>query len=219
MISWWRSIFSRWVKSDLWWHGKKNWFFWGWVKDGAAGLIDLRDVSCEFFTGSRSQLSSWEYLGKRRFYNYSICWLPKCFSHSLMWQITILFFFFNFEYTHGWHRFEERWIERKVQYCRSHYMTMFHVFNISIAQISIWIWSNALYNSRGNQINIAQVIILQSVFTNQIKCWFLMRGENRSTRGKISHSRVENQQTQSTYVTGCGNRTRATLVEGKCSHH
>ena len=68
-------------------------------------------------------------------------------------------------------------------------------------------------------MNIAQIIILQSVFTNQIKCWFLMRGENRSTRGKTSHSRVENQQTQSTYDAGCGNRTQATLVEGKCSHH
>ena len=51
--------------------------------------------------------------------------------------------------------------------------------------------------------------------SNQIKCWFLMRGENRST----SHDRVEDQQTQSTYDTDCGNRTRATLVEGKCSHH
>ena len=46
-----------------------------------------------------------------------------------------------------------------------------------------------------------------------------MRGENRSTRGKTSHSRVENQQTQSTFDAECGNRTRATLVEGKCSHH
>ena len=55
--------------------------------------------------------------------------------------------------------------------------------------------------------------------TNQIKCWFLVRGENRSTRGKTSHSRVENQQTQSTFDAECGNRTRATLVEGKCSHH
>ena len=43
--------------------------------------------------------------------------------------------------------------------------------------------------------------------------WFLVRGENRSTRGKTSHSRVENQQTQSTYDGECGNRTRATLVE------
>ena len=58
--------------------------------------------------------------------------------------------------------------------------------------------------SRGNQINIAQVIILQSVFTNQTKCWF---------------SRVENQQTQLTYDTGYGKRTRATLVKGKYSHH
>ena len=57
----------------------------------------------------------------------------------------------------------------------------------------------------------------KSLFYNyysQIKCWFLMRGENRSTRGKTSHV-----QTHSTYDTECGNRTRATLVEGKCSHH
>ena len=59
------------------------------------------------------------------------------------------------------------------------------------------------------------------LFTNQIKCWFLMRGEKRTTQGKTSHGRVgvENQQTQSTYDTGCGNQTGATLVEGKCSHH
>ena len=43
------------------------------------------------------------------------------------------------------------------------------MFNVSIAQISIWIRSNALYNSRGNQINIAQITILQLLFTNQIK--------------------------------------------------
>jgi len=79
---------------------------------------------------------------------------------------------------------------------------------------------------KGNQINIIQVFNLQPSFyksdqikSNQIKCWFLVRGENRSTRGKTSHSRVENQQTQSTYNAECGNRTRATLVEGKCSHH
>ena len=39
-----------------------------------------------------------------------------------------------------------------------------------------------------------------------------MRGENRTTRGKTSHDRVEDQQTQSTYDTECGNRTRATLM-------
>jgi len=46
------------------------------------------------------------------------------------------------------------------------------MFNMSIGQISIWIWSNAPYNSRGNQINIAQITILQVWFTIQIKCWF-----------------------------------------------
>ena len=51
------------------------------------------------------------------------------------------------------------------------------------------------------------------------KCWFLRRGENRSTRGKTSRSRVENQQTQPTYGVESGNRSWATLVEGECSHH
>ena len=55
--------------------------------------------------------------------------------------------------------------------------------------------------------------------SNQHKCWFLVRGENRSTRGKTSRSRVENQQTQPTYDVRSGNRTRATLVEGQRSHH
>ena len=41
--------------------------------------------------------------------------------------------------------------------------------------------------------------------SNQIKCWFLMRGENQSTQGKTSHGRVEDQQTQSTHDTKCGN--------------
>ena len=52
-----------------------------------------------------------------------------------------------------------------------------------------------------------------------IKCWFLMKGENRSTRRKTSRSIEENQQTQPTYGIESGNRSRATLVEGKCSHH
>ena len=60
--------------------------------------------------------------------------------------------------------------------------------------------------------------ILQQIITNRIKCWFLRRGENRtSIRRKTSRSRVENQQTQPTYDAESGNRTRATLVEGECS--
>ena len=52
------------------------------------------------------------------------------------------------------------------------------------------------------------------------KCWFLRRGENRSTRRKTSWSRVENQQqTQPTYDAGSGNRTLDTLVGGEHSHH
>ena len=38
--------------------------------------------------------------------------------------------------------------------------------------------------------------------------------------GERPRSKDENQQqTQPTYDTGTGNRTRATLVEGECSHH
>ena len=66
-------------------------------------------------------------------------------------------------------------------------------------------FSNQIYNS------------LQ--FFHQIKCWFLRRGENRSTRRKTSRSRVENQQTQPTYDAESGNRTRDTLVEGERSRH
>ena len=52
------------------------------------------------------------------------------------------------------------------------------------------------------------------------KCWFLRRRENRSTRRKTSRSKNENQQqTQPTYDAESGNRTRATLVGGECSHH
>ena len=53
----------------------------------------------------------------------------------------------------------------------------------------------------------------------QIKCWFLRRGENWSSRRKTSRSRVEKQQTQPTYDAGSGNQTRDTLVEGERSHH
>ena len=50
------------------------------------------------------------------------------------------------------------------------------------------------------------------------KCWFLRRGENRSTRGKTSRSREENQQqTQPACDAGSGNRD--TLVGGERSHH
>ena len=47
------------------------------------------------------------------------------------------------------------------------------------------------------------------------KCWFLRRGENRSTQRKTSWSKGENQQqTQPMYGINPGNWTRATLVGG-----
>ena len=55
--------------------------------------------------------------------------------------------------------------------------------------------------------------------SNQIKCWFLRREENRSSQRKTSRSRVEDQQAQPTYDAGSGNCTRDTLVGGERSHH
>ena len=59
------------------------------------------------------------------------------------------------------------------------------------------------------EINIAHVTILQNLLllfnkSNQVN-WFLMRGKNRSTWAKTSQSRVENQQTRSTYDAKSGN--------------
>ena len=53
------------------------------------------------------------------------------------------------------------------------------------------------------------------------KCWFFKREENWSTWRKTSRSKGENQQKQiiPTYGADAGVRTRATLVEGECSHH
>ena len=49
---------------------------------------------------------------------------------------------------------------------------------------------------------------------------FLRRGENQSAWRKTSRNKDENQQqTQPTYDVETGNRTRATLVGGECSHH
>ena len=55
--------------------------------------------------------------------------------------------------------------------------------------------------------------------TNQIKCWFLSKGENQITWGKTFWCRVENQQTQPTYGVKSKNLSRATFVGGECSHH
>ena len=41
----------------------------------------------------------------------------------------------------------------------------------------------------------------------------------RSTRRKFLGAKSENQQTQPTYDAESGNRTRAILVAGECSHH
>ena len=64
-----------------------------------------------------------------------------------------------------------------------------------------------------------QEIKSTQIKSTQIKCWFLLRGKNWSTRVKTSQSRIENQQSKPTSDVRSGNRTRVTLVEGQCSHH
>ena len=65
------------------------------------------------------------------------------------------------------------------------------------------------------------VLRLPDSWSNWIwKCWFLRRGENRSTRTKTFRSKGENQQqNQPTYGVDAGIWTRATLVGGECFHH
>ena len=53
---------------------------------------------------------------------------------------------------------------------------------------------------------------------NQVKCRFLRRGETGVPGENLSVQSRETQ-TQPTYDGESGNRTRATLVGGKCSHH
>ena len=57
-------------------------------------------------------------------------------------------------------------------------------------------WRFTILIERKSNQHYSNHLNLQPSFykSNQIKCWFLVRGENRSTRGKTSHSRVENQQ-------------------------
>ena len=51
------------------------------------------------------------------------------------------------------------------------------------------------------------------------KCWFLRRGENRSTRRKTSRSKDENQQqTQRTYDAGSGREVRGLRGKQMLNH-
>ena len=83
----------------------------------------------------------------------------------------------------------------------------------------------AVYNSYWKEIKstLFKSLIYNRLSTNQIKSnemlVFGKRGRPEYPGENRSYSRVENQQTQPTYDAECGNRTRATLVEGKCSHH
>ena len=61
-----------------------------------------------------------------------------------------------------------------------------------------------IFRARGSCIKLSSIPDRSGIY----KCWFLRRGENRSTRRKTSQSREENQQqTQPTYDVESGNRT------------
>ena len=90
-----------------------------------------------------------------------------------------------------------------------------------IAQTSIWIWSNALYYSMGKEIFIAQITILQLLFTNQIKpnVGFWWEGKTGVPGEKPLLAEERTNKLNPHMTPSAENRTRATLVEGKCSHH
>ena len=48
---------------------------------------------------------------------------------------------------------------------------------------------------------------------------FMGGGKPENPEKNLGSKDENQQQTQPTYDTGTGNRTRATLVEGECSHH
>ena len=77
-----------------------------------------------------------------------------------------------------------------------------------------------LRDNPSQRLMIKCLTIIQIEISGIWKCWFLRRGENRSTLRKTSRSKEENQQqTPPTYDAVSGNRTRDTLVEGERSHH
>ena len=72
-----------------------------------------------------------------------------------------------------------------------------------------------------NPLQFSNQIYIIFIKTNQSKSnvGFWGEGKTRVPGEKTSRSRVENQQTQPTYDSESGNRTRDTLVEGEHSHH
>ena len=92
--------------------------------------------------------------------------------------------------------------------------TFIPVWNISFTLLS-------LYLTMARNTEQSETPIKLCPWTVGIwKCWLLRRGENRSTRRKTPRSKDENQQqTQPTFDSEFGNRTRATLVGGKMHNH
>ena len=69
-------------------------------------------------------------------------------------------------------------------------------------------------------MNIISNVLYKQVELEFGNVGFFMEGGKPENPEKNPRSKDENQQqTQPTYDTGTGNRTRATLVGGKCSHH
>ena len=98
---------------------------------------------------------------------------------------------------------------------------------IACKVMSSWIFlMQNLFLEYVNSLKVFKIVPYKEGFTilnslpssNQIKIMFLGRWENQGT-WKTSWSRVENQQTQSTYDTESGNQTQDTLLKGKGSHH
>ena len=80
-----------------------------------------------------------------------------------------------------------------------------------------------LFIPRKFNVSFQMRLTILNLYNSQIKSnqMLVFGGEGKTgvPGEKTSRSRVENQQTQSTYDAKRGNRTRDTLVEGERSHH
>ena len=73
--------------------------------------------------------------------------------------------------------------------------------------------------SRAGALNWGHSQLKSTNNANQVKCWFMMRGETGVPGRKIYRCRAENQRTQPTDDADSGNRAREILMVGECSRH
>ena len=112
---------------------------------------------------------------------------------SLKWYYDLIFKFLN---TELYERFKRRWLRRYL-FSKNAYNIQIRDWYLYIIIIIITLLKSQIIlakhkcstnwgDCKSNQSN--QINQINQIKSNQIKCWFLRRGENRSTRRKTSRS-------------------------------